>query len=214
MKIIALNGSPRKNCNTATLLKKALEGAESKGADTELINLYDLNYKGCNSCFLCKLKGGKSYGVCAVNDDLKDVIKKIEESDALIFGSPIYLGSVTGEMRSFMERLIYPYLTYNNPSKSLFPKNISTGFIYTMNITEEQLEGSGYELLFATNEYYLKTIFGSAQSLFSFDTYQFKDYSKIVNERFDPVKKAQRRSEVFPVDMQNAFNMGVSFANK
>jgi multimeric flavodoxin WrbA len=214
MKITALNGSPRKNCNTATLLKKALEGAESKGADTELINLYDLNYKGCNSCFLCKLKDGKSYGVCAVKDDLKAVLKKIGESDALILGSPIYLGSVTGEMRSFMERLIFPYLTYHNPSKSLFPKNISTGFIYTMNITEEQSEGAGYEQLFKMNEYYLKTIFGSAQSLISFDTYQFKDYSKIVNERFDPIKKARRRSEVFPLDMQNAYDMGVGFASK
>jgi multimeric flavodoxin WrbA len=202
MKVIALNGSPRKNCNTAKLLKKALEGAKSKGADTELINLYDLNYKGCN------------YGVCAVDDDLKEVIKKIEECNAVIFGSPIYLGSVTGEMRSFMERLIYPYLTYNNPPRSLFPKKISTGYIYTMNATEEQLEGSGYELLFATNEYYLKTIFGPTESLFSFDTYQFKDYSRIVNERFDPVKKAKRHSEVFPLDLQNAFDMGASFASK
>ena len=53
--IIAINGSPRKNFNTGTLLKKALEGAESKRADTELINLYELNYKGCNSFFCVKL---------------------------------------------------------------------------------------------------------------------------------------------------------------
>lgn len=214
MNVIALNGSPRKNCNTAKLLKKALEGAKSKEADTELINLYELDYKGCNSCFLCKIKDSKYYGKCAVNDDLKDVIKRIEEADAVILGSPIYLGSVTGEMRSFMERLIYPYLTYNNPPRSLLNKKIRTGFIYTMNITEEQLEGSGYKLLFATNEHYLKTIFGSAEALFSFDTYQFKDYSRIVNERFDPVKKAKRHTDVFPLDMQNAFNMGASFASK
>lgn len=165
MKVVALNGSPRINCNTAKLLKNALEGSKSKGADTELINLYDLNYKGCNSCFLCKIKGSKSYGACAVNDDLKDVLTRIEESDAVIFGSPIYLGNVTGEMRSFMERLIYPYLTYTNPTRSLFPKKIPTGYIYTMNITRDQLEGSGYGQVFVNNEYYLKTIFGSAESL-------------------------------------------------
>ena len=162
---------------------------------------------------MCKTRGSKSYGKCAVNDELKKIINKIEESDAVIFGSPIYLGSVTGEMRSFMERLIYPYLTYNNPPRSLFPNKINTGYIYTMNITKEQLEGSGYELLFKTYEYYLKTIFGSSESLFSFDTYQFKDYSKIVNERFDPIKKAKTRRDIFPLDMQDAFDMGVRFAS-
>ena len=55
MHVIAINGSPRKNWNTATLLNKALEGASSQGATTELIHLYGLNFKGCVSCFACKL---------------------------------------------------------------------------------------------------------------------------------------------------------------
>jgi multimeric flavodoxin WrbA len=51
MKILAINGSPRKNWNTATILNSALEGAISVGAQTEMIHLYDFNYKGCISCF-------------------------------------------------------------------------------------------------------------------------------------------------------------------
>ena len=102
MKVMAFNGSPRKKWNTATLLEKALEGAASQGAETELIHLYDLNYKGCISCFACKTKGGKSYGKCAIKDDLTPILGKVEEADALILGSPIYLGDVSGEMRSFM----------------------------------------------------------------------------------------------------------------
>jgi multimeric flavodoxin WrbA len=47
MKVLAFNGSPRRKWNTATLLNHALEGAASKGAETELIHLYDLRYKGC-----------------------------------------------------------------------------------------------------------------------------------------------------------------------
>ncbi len=66
MKVFAVNGSPRKNWNTAALLSKALEGAASLGAETELIHLYDLSFKGCVSCFTCKLRGGKSYGKCVV----------------------------------------------------------------------------------------------------------------------------------------------------
>lgn len=61
MKVIAINGSTRKQWNTGTLLNKALEGAASFGAETEIINLYDLNFKGCTSCFACKIKNGKSF---------------------------------------------------------------------------------------------------------------------------------------------------------
>jgi multimeric flavodoxin WrbA len=214
LKVVAINGSPREKWNTATLIKKALEGAESKGAETEQINLYDLNFKGCTSCFSCRTKGSKSYGKCAMQDDLTPVLKNIEESDALILGSPIYLGTVTGEMKSFLERLIFPYLTYTNTPQSLFPKKINTLFIYTMNITEESLEEYGYKIHFATNEQYLKMLFGSTESLFSFDTYQFKDYSKVVADRFDADKKAKRREEVFPLDCQKAFDKGVKIVSE
>jgi multimeric flavodoxin WrbA len=88
VKVLAINGSPRKKWNTATLLEKALEGAASLGADTELVHLYDLDYKGCTSCFACKLKGGKSYGKCAMNDGLTPVLEKLADVDALLLGSP------------------------------------------------------------------------------------------------------------------------------
>ena len=214
MKIIAFNGSPRKEWNTAMLLEKALEEAESQAAKTELIHLYDLDFKGCTSCFGCKIKGGKSYGKCVVKDDLVPIIKKVEDTYAIIFGSPIYYGTATGEMRSFMERLMFPYLTYTDPMKSLFPKKINTGFIYTMNVTEEQMKEYGFNHHFNLNEMVLKIIFGASESLFSFDTYQFKDYSKVVSDRFDPEKKAERRKEVFPNDCKKAFEMDARFSGK
>ena len=96
MKVLAFNGSPRKTWNTATLLNKALEGAVSLGAETEMIHLYDLNYKGCISCFACKMRGGKSYGTCALKDDLTPILKKVYEADALLLGSPVYFFRVTG----------------------------------------------------------------------------------------------------------------------
>ena len=54
----------------------------------------------------------------------------------------------------------------------------------------------------------LERIFGSSETLCSYDTYQFEDYSKYVAPRFDPLKKAKRRAEVFPKDCENAFAMG------
>ena len=63
---------------------QVLEWAASKGAETELIHLYDLTFKGCISWFACKTRGGKSYGRCAVKDDLTPVFRKIEKADAII----------------------------------------------------------------------------------------------------------------------------------
>ena len=213
MKVLAFNGSPRKKWNTATLLNKTLEGAASKGAITEMIHLYDLNYKGCISCFACKLKDGKSYGKCAVKDELTPILAKIGEADAIILGSPIYFFRVTGEMRSFMERLLFPYLEYADPWRSIFPRKINTGIIYTMNITEEEMKelSLGYSL--DVNEGILELIFGASESLYCYDTYQFPDHSKVVADRIDVKAKEQRRKEVFPKDCEKAYEMGCRLAS-
>lgn len=212
MRVIGINGSPRKKWNTATLLDKALEGAASKGAETEMIHLYDLDFKGCISCFACKTKGGKSYGRCAVKDDLATVLEKVQEVDAMVLGSPIYFGTVTGEMRSFMERLLFPYLAYTNPPSSLFERKINTGFIYTMNAPEERIGQHGWQHI-GLNEMILKMVFGSAESLMSFETYQFDDYAKVVSDFFDVEKRVKRRKEVFPEDCAKAFEFGAKLAS-
>ena len=214
MKVIAINGSPRKKWNTATMLEKALEGAASEGAETELIHLYDLDFKGCISCFACKLKDGKSYGKCAMKDELTHVLDKLKDADAVILGSPIYLGNSTGEMRSFMERFIYPYLVYSAHPISLFPGNIPVGYIYTLGATEEYLDAFGFRKVMELNEGVSTRIFGYSESLYSTDTYQFDDYSKYVADRFDPEEKAKRRAEVFPRDCEKAFEMGVRFVKR
>jgi len=212
MKAIGINGSPRKKWNTATLLEKALEGAASQGADTESFHLYDLAYKGCVSCFACKTKGGKNYGRCAARDDLTPILKKVEEVDVIILASPIYFGTVTGEMRSFMERLLFPYMTYTDPPGTLFSGKIRTGFLYALGAPEELARERGFDKHIAANEMLLKLIFGNSETLCSFDTYQFEDYSKYYAPRWDPEKKAKRRSEVFPDDCRHAFELGVRLA--
>ena len=214
MKAIAINGSPRKKWNTATLLERALEGAASEGAETEIIHLYDLNFKGCISCFACKLKDGKSYGKCAMNDELTPVLEKLKDADAVILGSPIYLGNSTGEMRSFMERYIFPFLVYSENPRSLYPRNIPIGYIYTTGAKEENFDVFGLHKVIELNEGVATRIFGYSESLYSTDTYQFDDYSKYVADRFDPEEKAKRREEVFPKDCEKAFEMGIRFVKR
>jgi len=61
-----------------------------------------------------------------ITDELSDVLKKVEDADAVIFGSPIYFGTISGEMKSFLERLIFQYSIYSDPLQSLFPKRIKS----------------------------------------------------------------------------------------
>ena len=87
-KIYALNGSPRSNGNTALILKKALEGAASVGADIEFIDLGKLNFSGCKSCFECKRKGSKNFGKCALKDDFAIVLEKLQQADGILPAVP------------------------------------------------------------------------------------------------------------------------------
>ena len=88
MKVIAVSGSPRKGRNTEQMLSSALDGAASRGAQTKLIRLYELNFTGCKSCLACKRINAQRK--CYVRDELSPVLDELTEADALIFGSPIY----------------------------------------------------------------------------------------------------------------------------
>ena len=208
MKIIAVNGSPRKNGNTAVLLQNALRGAEANNAGTRMINLYDLDFKGCISCFVCKKKGNRCNGLCAVRDDLTEVLKDILACDVLIIGSPIYFGNVTGEIRSFLERLLFPNLSYNEGERSVFPGKLASAFIYTMNVPEDVMHQINYDAIFQQNRHLLNIISEDPEVLLSCDTYQFSDYSGYEASGFDEAHKAKVRERQFPVDCQKAFDMG------
>lgn len=214
MKIIAVNGSPRNKGNTAMLLRNVLRGAEASGAEIDFVNLYQLNFKGCISCFACKRKDSRCSGLCAVRDDLTSVLENILSCDSLIVGSPIYFGDVTGEMRSFLERLVFPNHSYNTGSRSTFQGRITSGFIYTMNITEEQAEQMDYKSVFEKNRNLLNVFHGEPEVLISYDTYQFDNYSLYEASKFDENHKAEVKMKQFPTDCQNAFEMGVRLVKR
>ena len=140
------------------------------------------------------------------------MLENISHAHGLILGSPIYFGSVSGEMRSFMERLLFPKIVYADPYQTLFSGTMNTGFIYTMNLTEDGMKARGIHSHLGFNEAMFQMVFGASESLFSHDTYQFKDYAAVIQSCFDPEKKAQRRREVFPKECEKAFAMGRRFA--
>ncbi len=208
MKVIAVNGSPRKQWNTARLLEKTLDGAAAAGAETKLVHLYDLSYRGCTSCFACKRIGGASYGRCAMKDGLTPLLEELASADAIVLGSPVYLCAETGEMRSCMERLTFQYIRYANPPATLFPRRIRTALVYTMNVPEEKVTEIGLDKHIGITRGFMERTFGHCETLLATDTLQFDDYSQYENTLFDPDAKLRRYREVFPQDEARARELG------
>ena len=212
-KIYAVNGSPRKNGNTAQLLQKALEGAASAGAEVKLIQLADLNFSGCRSCFACKKLANPSPG-CVLKDDLAEILKELLQADGIIMGSPIYFGAESGLYRNFLERLFFPMLRYTNPPSSRAEKRIDFGFIYTMNVPENVMDEYGYNAYLQSQSQTPGLIFNSRNiyTLYACDTHQFDDYSKYECTLFDATHKAEMRKTQFISDLAKAFEMGRKLA--
>ena len=209
MKLLAVNGSPRKNMNTARLLGKVVDGAISKGAEAELIHLCEYEYTGCISCFHCKNPKGSSYGRCIKKDDLRPILTKAHEADILVLGTPFYFSIETAFMRAFQERLWFQYYVYSTVKPPLSPRKKAVALLYTMNIREEDMEQHGKNTVIRIAKSIMERIFAPCEIFLCTDTKQVNDYSKYEMDMFDINEKEIRHQEVFPKDLERAFKMGV-----
>lgn len=222
MKALFINGGPRKNWTTVKMMEQTMKGASEVGAETELIHLYDYDFKGCMSCFACKLKDSKCDGVCAIRDALRPVLEKAHDADILVMGSPVYFSYPTGVLRSFMERLFFPINSYNpkidengKMQSSLLGKFVPTAMIYTMGVPGEEMAAAGhYSEIFGENARFLETLFGYTETLCSYNSYQFNDYSKYDVMEGTQERRAKYREEQFPIDMQKAYDLGKRLVEK
>ena len=110
MKIIGINGSPRKGGNTEILIKTVFGELEKEGIETELIQLGGKLVHGCTACGKC---GEVKNGRCQIkNDFLNEVIAKMVEADGIILGSPVYFADITTEMKALID--VAGYVTRSN----------------------------------------------------------------------------------------------------
>lgn len=215
MKALFINGSPRKNGNTVQLLQRAMEGAKEAGAEVEMVNLYDrnLNYKGCMSCFACKVKGGRK-GVCSFKDDLQPIMEKAVEADVLVCGTPVYCGYPTANLRAFMERLIFPAVNYSDFRNPVIVKPKCSATIVTMNCPNlEVYRANQYDKLMDVSGGSLG-MFGPVEILHSFDTLQFNDYDRYDAAMLPAEHKAEMHRTQFPKDLQAAYELGQHLVEK
>jgi multimeric flavodoxin WrbA len=103
MKVIGINGSPRKDGNTSILLKAVFAELEKSGIETELVQLGGLPVRGCMACGSCVKSQDNQ---CIIkNDGLNEIIAKMIEADGIILGSPVYFTDVTTEMKALIDRV-------------------------------------------------------------------------------------------------------------
>ena len=209
MKLIAVCGSARKDGNTAKMLLRVIEGAKSAGAQTEYVNLFDLRYTDCISCYACKLKNSKSFARCTLNDDLKPLLERIENSDVLVLGSPVYYGNLSGQMRSFTDRLLFQYLDYGGKGNGPKPKNFKTALIATMNMDRADCMKKGVLDSLVWFSGVIGHTLGSCELLTLTDTIMFSDYSKYDYRMPDIKEKSSRVTKISDEDLQMAFDLGI-----
>lgn len=208
MKVIAINGSPRRGGNSAAMLEAAMKGAVEAGAVCRRIDLFDLDYKGCVSCFACKRLGGASFGRCGQKDALTSVLDEILEADALLLATPLYFGETPGAVRNLLERLWFPGQQYAKNFRSAYPRRIKIGLIYTMNLPSEAM----YQSTIGGHVQNFNLLLGNTEYVTAVDTTQFDDYSKYASEFFDPEAKRLHRETEFPRECEKAYEMGKRLA--
>lgn len=103
MKVVAFNGSPKKEGNTYHAIRMVAEELEKEGIEVEIVHVGNKTIKGCIACGFC-VKNGK----CVTNnDEVNEWIQKMREADGIILGSPVHYAAIGGTMKSFLDRAFY-----------------------------------------------------------------------------------------------------------
>jgi multimeric flavodoxin WrbA len=119
MLITVLMGSPRKNGSTARIAEEIMKGANGQGAETQVYYLNELQIKGCQSCHSCINKPSAS---CATHDDdVNKILADIQRSNGVVFATPVYMSTMTGQMKTMLDRF-YPFLKADNTNKMALGK--------------------------------------------------------------------------------------------
>lgn len=110
MKVIAINGSPKKNGNTSIVIKNMTNELEKQNIETEIIHVGNALIHGCIACGYCYTSENHQ---CVFKDDLlNETAEKLREADGIILGSPVYFSGIAGTMKSFLDRLFYTSAPY------------------------------------------------------------------------------------------------------
>ncbi len=150
MKVTCLLGSPRKNANSSLIAERFCAAAKGIGAEIKTFKLNDLNFRGCQGCYVCKTKLDR----CVLKDDLTEVLEAVRETDVLVLASPVYFWDVTAQMKAFLDRtfsyLVPDFLT--NPKRS----RLAPGKKMVLILTQNNPDKNSFTHIFEKFDYFFR----------------------------------------------------------
>ncbi len=108
-KVLILSGSPRKNGNSDILCDEFMKGATESGNEVEKIRVAEKKIGFCHACYACK-----GTGVCAIKDDMAEVLQKMIDADVIVLASPVYFYSIDAQLKALIDRTVARWLEVNN----------------------------------------------------------------------------------------------------
>lgn len=204
MRIYALCASPRKRWNSDQLLDAFVGGIREAAPEAEVskVYLYDLAFKGCRSCFGCKLAKGD--GACVIPDDIHDLLIDLRRADGFVYAAPIYFCDIPGQLRAFLERLMYP---------GPLGRELPVAALYAMNANEQGWERAMAPTIGVLHEYF-RANFGAqpTEVIRAFDTMQRAVSDRYRPSKADHARKVARHEAVWPEELARAREAGMRFA--
>ncbi|MCK5595712.1 flavodoxin family protein [bacterium] len=183
MKVLGINGSPRRDGNTNILLDSVLKGARNNGSEVEKIVLNDIEFSPCREC-----ENMPNDRFCIIEDDMQTVYKKIEEADAIILASPIFFGSLSAQTKMMIDRFQCIWRSKNILRKQVFEKRKIGVFI--------SVEGSNRKDFFDNARSIVKNFFVTINA-----DYKEELFCSGIDEKKAILKQ--------PKLLKTAFNLGV-----
>ena len=206
MKIYALNAGPRKGWNSDEMLESFIKGVRDTAPDIDIekVHIYDLDFKGCRSCFACQLKATEN-GHCLFRDGATELIRGIKSGGGLVFASPVYFFDVPSQMRAILERLFYP---------GSAGREIPVTAIYTMNQRQKNMDKYFKRHLDDIAFFFRNEFHTEPEQIYVQNTLHWKNPEKFLFPPEQYEDKAKYREAQYPADLQTCYDAGVRFARR
>lgn len=164
MNIVGIGGSPRRNGNTERLVREILLGAEEAGAQAVYFPLGQMQIGGCTGCYYCMQQG-----VCMLPDEMQRIYNAVGEADAVVFGSPVYMGQLSGQAKTVLDRFI-AFMRQD------FSSRLKKGVPLVLAVTQGQADTDTFKPYFDNTAETLKFVgFSEVRSIYAGGTLRTDD---------------------------------------